>query len=165
MDGFYLWVMLFLLAMTPFIEAMFSVPVAVFAGMPLVPVIIIAFIGNFISLLVTIWIIYGVKGAVNKRKAHKESVRTEKEGFMSKRRERGKRLWDKYGMPGLAIIGMFFLGGHITALVACSFTKNRFRVTLWMAISILIWGGGLGIAAYFGYDLMNSWGTFGTHFG
>jgi len=160
-DLLYLFWTLFLFSMIPFIEAMFSVPVAVLAGMPLGPVIIIAFIGNFISLLVTIWIIYGVKGAVNKRKAHKESKGTRKEGFMSKRKERGKRLWDKFGMPGLAIIGMFFLGGHITALVACSFTRNRFRVTLWMAISIIIWGGGLGIAAYFGYDLLNQWGSFG----
>lgn len=156
MDLLYSFFMLFLLAMVPFIEAMFSVPVAVLLGMPLAPVIIVAFIGNLISILITIWIIYSVKNARQRRKNSKNTKVRDKEGFVSKRRNRGRRLWERYGMPGLTIIGMFLLGGHITALVACSFTKNRMRVTLWMAISILIWGGGFGIAAYFGYDFVSN---------
>jgi len=155
MEILYYFVMLFLLSMAPFIEAMFSVPVAVMFGMPLVPVLIVAFVGNFLSLLITIWLVYGVKGAAQKRKARKEGDDSENEGFMSKRRHHAKRLWDKYGMPGLAIFGMFLLGGHITALIACSLTKSRMRVTLWMTLSIVIWGGGLGIAAYLGYDFVN----------
>lgn len=157
MDLLYYFVMLFLLSMVPFIESMFSVPVAVLFGMPLAPVLIISFAGNFLSLLFTIWLVYGVKGAAQKRKVRKEGDgdETTREGFMSKRRHRAKRLWDKYGMPGLAIFGMFLLGGHITAFIACSFTKSRMRVTLWMAISIVIWGGGLGIAAYLGLDFVN----------
>ncbi|AXF57134.1 small multi-drug export protein [Salicibibacter kimchii] len=132
MEFLYSYLILFLVAMIPFMEMPVAAPLAVFIGLPIVPVIIIAFAGNFLSLLITIWFIYGIKGVAERRRARKEGD----QGFISKRRTRAKRIWGKYSMPGLAIIGMFFVGGHITALAACSFTGNRFSVTLWMAISM-----------------------------
>ena len=77
MDLLYSLFMLFLVAMIPFIEAQFAAPVAVLLGLPLLPVIIIAFLGNFLSLFITIWFVYGIKDAAQKRKALKAGEEVE----------------------------------------------------------------------------------------
>jgi hypothetical protein len=39
----------------------------------------------------------------------------------SKRTERGKRIWNKYGMPGLALLGQIVIGTHIAAFIGLLF--------------------------------------------
>jgi len=61
-----------------------------------------------------------------------------KNDFDSKRMKRAKNLWDKYGLPGLAIIGTGLLSSHFTALMACLLGGIRFYITMWMIISITL---------------------------
>src|SRR5690625_4340832 len=53
--------------------------------------------------------------------------------------KRAKKIWDKYGLPGLAFIGPFFIGTHLTALLAISFggTRSKTLVLMTAIISFL----------------------------
>ncbi|MFS0673577.1 hypothetical protein [Ornithinibacillus sp. 179-J 7C1 HS] len=57
-------------------------------------------------------------------------------------------------MPGLAFIGPFFVGSHLTALLAISFGGTRSKTLALMTASIATWAILLGSAAYFGFDFL-----------
>src|SRR5690625_6621937 len=78
-----------------------------------------------------------------------------KNGKKKKKRKdknkRAKKIWDKYGLPGLAFIGPFFIGTHLTALLAISFGGTRSKTLVLMTASIAFWEISLGSAAEFGF--------------
>src|SRR5690625_7538377 len=65
-----------------------------------------------------------------------------------------KKICDKYVFPGLAFIGPFFIGTHLTALLAISFGGTRSKTLVLMTASIAFWSISLGSAAYFGFDFL-----------
>src|SRR5690625_1121589 len=98
---------IFLLAAIPFLEIAAIIPLAIIGGLPAIPVIIIAFLGNLLTIALLIIFIDAIR---NWRRKKKESTE-EEDG--SKRHKRAKSIWDKYGLPGLAFIGPFFVGSHL----------------------------------------------------
>jgi len=71
----------------------------------------------------------------------------------SKKHKRARNIWGKYGLPGLAFIGPFFVGSHLSALLALSFGGTRNKTLILMTASLLTWSIILGVAAYYGFDL------------
>jgi len=71
----------------------------------------------------------------------------------SKRTERGKRIWNKYGMPGLALLGPIVIGTHIAAFIGLLFGASKVNTIIWMTISIGLWTLVFGIATAMGFDL------------
>lgn len=66
-----------------------------------------------------------------------------------KRREKAKRNFDRFGVPGVALLGPLALPSQFTAPLMVSFGANRNAVLLWMFVSIVVWaviGAFLGIA-------------------
>src|SRR5690625_6445365 len=90
------------------------VPIAIIGGMPAVPVIIIAFLGNLLTITLLIVFIDTIR---NWRKNKKDN----EEKSESKSHKRANKIWGKYGFPGLAFIGPFFLGILLRAFLSLSF--------------------------------------------
>ncbi|WP_139365688.1 hypothetical protein [Shouchella patagoniensis] len=101
-------------------------------GFPLIPVGIIAIVGNLISVLGFIWIIDKVRGGNKERK----------EGG---RWRRAQNFFRKYGVPGVSLAGPL-IGYHIGAAIALAAGASRQYVTLWQIIAITLWAIALTIA-------------------
>lgn len=137
---------IFLLAAIPFFEVAMIVPVAIIGGIPAIPVIIISFLGNLLTIILLIAFVDSVRNWRKKKKGNKEKIKS--------KNKRAKKIWDKYGLPGLAFIGPFFVGSHLTALLSISFGGTRSKTLSLMTASIATWAILLGSAAYLGFDFL-----------
>src|SRR5690625_7058466 len=102
------YTIIFLLAAIPFFEVAMIVPFAIIGGIPAIPVIIIAFLENLLTIILLIVIIYYVRNWRKKKKRKDKN-------------KRAKKIWDKYGLTGLLLIGPFFIVTDLTVLLAFSF--------------------------------------------
>ncbi|RKQ28128.1 small multi-drug export protein [Oceanobacillus halophilus] len=148
MDLLFAYIVVFVLAAVPFFEAYAVIPLAVLTGLPAAPVIILGLLGNVLTVLVVIVFINKIKAWRRKRKANKE------EKPESKRTVRAQRLWKKYGLPGLAMIGPMFVGSHLTAFMSITLGGTKKKTLYWMTGSIVIWSVTFTILLYFGIDFL-----------
>lgn len=143
------YILVFLAAAVPGLEIMLAIPVGIIKGLSPVWVVLLAFIGNMLTVLAVIIGFQKVKDWMESRK--------KKDGKGdSKRTERGKRIWNKYGMPGLALLGPIIIGNHIAAFIGLLFGASKVNTTVWMTISIALWSLIFGIATTMGFDLFTS---------
>ena len=62
------------------------------------------------------------------------------------------RIWDRYGLPGLAMAGPLITGIHLATVIALLFKPERSRLIFWMTSSLLVWTAGLVFMCYAGLD-------------
>lgn len=175
MDSLIYLVLVFLAGAVPLMEYMLAIPLGIIAGAPTIPVIIAGFLGNLLTVILLIKFVDFVWDKLRKRKEWKQKNvvseassnddgNEEKSSLddnndpsnytaESKRARRAKKLWDKYGVPGLALLGTGFISSHVTALMACLFGGNRVYIAVWMTISLSVWSILLGVAVHFGMDI------------
>ncbi|MGF7033854.1 putative membrane protein [Paenibacillus mucilaginosus] len=72
----------------------------------------------------------------------------------SKKYARAKRIWEKYGVPGLALVAPVLLGTDLAALVALTFGSSRRWVMLWMTVSLVLWTVLLTVGSVYGLGYM-----------
>ncbi|WP_102275356.1 small multi-drug export protein [Cytobacillus massiliigabonensis] len=142
--------LVFLLAAIPLFELITVIPLAIIGGLSPVPVAILGFLGNLLTILLLIVFVDKIKLLLRTRK-QKRNVVTEVEGGGdhytegteleqdSKKQKRARVLFDKYGLPGLTIFGPLLVGSHISAFMGMSFGSSRGLVTGWMIASLVIW--------------------------
>ncbi|MBO1002205.1 small multi-drug export protein [Pseudogracilibacillus auburnensis] len=139
------YIIIFLLAAIPFFEIVTIVPIAIIGGVPAVPVMIVAFLGNMLTIALLILFLDKIREWRRKRKGEEQG---------SKRHKRAKSLWDKYGLPGIAFIGPFFVGSHLSAMFAIIFGGNKRKTFYLMTASLFCWTVALGLAAHYGFDFL-----------
>jgi len=142
---FITYLIIFLLAAIPMLEIAAIIPVGIIGGLPAVPVMVTAFVGN----LVTIILLIVFLDEIRKWRRKKKKVHTEKE---AKRQKRAQSLWSKYGLFGLAFIGPFFVGSHLSALLAITFGNAKRQTLIYMTASLLTWTVLIGVASHYGFD-------------
>lgn len=149
------YLIIFLLAAIPFFEVAAIIPIAIIGGVPAIPTMITAFLGNLLTIVLLILFVDKIKAWQKKRKQKKSGNEVnESEASNSKRHKRARNIWGKYGLPGLAFIGPFFVGSHLSALLALSFGGTRNKTLILMTASLITWSIILGVAAHFGFDYM-----------
>lgn len=60
------------------------------------------------------------------------------------------RAFDRFGVPGVSLLGQTILPSQITATALVSFGATRNTVIAWPSISIALWGILFGALAYVG---------------
>jgi len=143
MELIWVYVIVFLLGSTPLVEAVYLSPIGVLAGLSPIPTFIMSVAGNLLTVYLVILFIDKIKQWRNKRK--KSSA---------KKTARAERVWKKFGLPGLTLIGPFVIGSHLSAFLSLLFGGTKFSVTKWMTISIVGWSLILTILASLGFDFM-----------
>lgn len=136
------YLLVFLGAAIPMLELALAIPLGIIGGLSPIGVMIAAFSGNLITVLFVIIGFQKVKDWMDKRRDEKKP---------SKRTERGTRLWNKYGMPGVALLGPFLIGSHIAAFLGLLFGAKKSTTTFWMVISLVVWTLIIGIATSMGF--------------
>src|SRR5690625_5418188 len=121
------------------------VPIAIIGGMPAVPVIIIAFLGNLLTIALLIVFIDTFRNWRRNKKANEEKSE-------SKSHERANKRWEKYGLSALAVIGPRCIGTHLTALLAITFGGTRSKTLVLRTASIAFWAISLVRAAHCDID-------------
>ncbi|GAA0374828.1 small multi-drug export protein [Bacillus horti] len=148
------YVLVFILSAVPMFEVLAVVPLAILGGLAPVPVLVLSILGNLIAVLLIILFANKIRSWRRKRKA--ENARglegeLEEEG---KRSARARKLFNKYGLPGLSLIGGPFVTSHLAAFLAISFGGTKKATTVWMTISIVLWAIVMAIVAIFAADLL-----------
>ncbi|MDN5585014.1 hypothetical protein SAMN04489751_2418 [Brevibacterium sandarakinum] len=139
------WAGIVLVSAIPFVESYFGAIIGVAIGLHPVVAILMAIIGNVISMLA---FVYGT-GAI-RDKATKNKV---KDGEPSHKRQRLKRMFDKFGVPGVSLLGQTMLPSQITSSAMVGFGANRNAVAVWQIISIIGWGVLFGVLATLGINV------------
>ncbi|RCS92711.1 hypothetical protein [Brevibacterium aurantiacum] len=139
------WAGVLLVSAIPFVESYFGAVIGVAIGLHPVVAILVAVIGNVISMLA---FVYGA-GAIR----DKATKNKDKDAEPSQKRQRLKRMFDKFGVPGVSLLGQTLLPSQITSMAMVGFGANRTIVAFWQIISIILWGVLFGVLATLGIEL------------
>lgn len=88
------------------------------------------------------------------------------EEFSTRRGARVRRLWQKYGLPGVAFLAPLVTGVHLAAGFALLAGATRRDVFLWFTTSIILWTIGLTVVSALGMEgLRLLWESLRLYFG
>ena len=138
------YLLYFIAAATPWFEIAIVVPLGILRGHSPILIMLVGFIGNMVTVILLIVMFERVKEYFAKK-----SKKEKKEGG---RQQRAKRIWNKYGLPGLALLGPILIGTHIAAFIGMSLGAKKTWTLLWLTISIGLWTLIFGIATIAGFD-------------
>ncbi|MBM6589585.1 hypothetical protein [Brevibacterium sp. RIT 803] len=139
------WAGIILVSAIPFVESYFGAVIGVAIGLNPVVAIMMAIIGNVVSMLA---FVYGA-GAIR----DKATKNNGKDAESSPKRQRLKRMFDKFGVPGVSLLGQTLLPSQITSMAMVGFGADRNAVAFWQIISIILWGVLFGVLATLGIEL------------
>lgn len=137
------WAGVMLAAAIPFIESYFGTLIGIIAGVPAPVAIIAAVIGNVLSMLAFVFAAAAARAKVLARR--NRGIEPEEP---SARRQKVKRMFDRFGVPGVSLLGQTVLPSQITSGMMVSFGASRNAVILWQIISIILWAlifAGIGL--------------------
>jgi uncharacterized membrane protein len=142
------YIILFLFAAAPWMDVSIIVPLGIVWGLPPIGVSIVAFSGNFL-LILGLGIFFK---NIDKWRKH----RKQKKGLnnLTKREKRSREIWEKYGIPGLALLAPIFVGTDIAAIIALTFGSSKIRVVGWMTISLAMWTIIFAVGSVYGFSLL-----------
>lgn len=124
-----------LAAMVPFVENYGAVIIGSVAGIPIWAVVVMAVVGNLAVVALIVLISGRTRDVVLARKDRGGDV----VAVASDKQQRVRRLFDRYGIPGVTIFGMLFVPTHLIAATLVSFGCSRAGVLKWQAIAIMFY--------------------------
>lgn len=139
------WLAIILLGAIPFVESYLGSVIGVVAGLSPWVAISAAIVGNVISMLAFVFTAHGVRQAATRGREAEP---------LSPRRQRLKARFDRYGVPGVSLLGQLVLPSQITSAAIVGFGASRNAVILWQTISIVLWGVLFGVLAVLGVNLL-----------
>lgn len=124
----------------PWLEAVVVIPVAIVAGLEPVPVVIVALAGN----LLTVWLaaFYGERLREWWRAWRRQRGTARGDGATAApgaRRRRAQRVFNRWGLPGLAVVGPIGLGTQLSAVLAVSLGVSARRSMAWVSAGTVAW--------------------------
>lgn len=134
----------FIISIIPFLEAHVAVPVGVLLQLPFIPIAALAIVGNWLSVLIIIISSSWIKS----RFSYKEGS----ESFVHRRFQKGKLYFNRYGVPGISLLGPVIGANHIGAIICIVASANKKNIIIWQTISIILWAIGSGLLIYFGRE-------------
>lgn len=137
------WLAVMLVAAIPFVESYLGSVVGVVAGLPAPIAIGSAIIGNIVSMLA---VVFGADALRSRFGRNREVTETPK-------RQRLRRTFDKWGVPGVSLLGQTILPSQITSGAMVSFGASRRQVVIWQIVSIIVWGVAFGTLASLGLSV------------
>lgn len=141
------YIVVFVLAAIPWIEIAVVIPIAVLKGLNAMLVGVVSFLGNLTTVLLLVIFIEKYQQWREKRKEKKAK---------SNRVNRAISIWNKYGLPGLMLLGPIFTGSHIAALIGFSLGAKKQQVLIWSIISLGLWAIIITILSYYGIDFLGT---------
>jgi uncharacterized membrane protein len=145
----YEYALIFLGAAIPWFEIALVIPLGIVWGLSPSMVMLVAFVGNMLTVLMLIIGFDKFRDWYTKRQEAKGKA-------TSKKSERAVRIWNKYGLPGLSLLGPILIGTHIAAFIGMTLGATKRNTTVWMVISIGVWTLVFGIVTALGFDFFTA---------
>lgn len=141
-------VAVFLASAVPFIESYGASFVGVVLGFPLFVAVPVAIAGNTLSMALVV--LFGDR--INQWRVRRAEAKG-KDLSASRKSVKLKKAFDKWGIPGVSLLGQTILPSQITSMAMVTFGANRSKVIFWQIISIILWGLTFGLLAHFGIQM------------
>ena len=148
-DGIWQYIALFLISILPLLDVFYIIPVGIVLEMSPVAVGIIAFLGNFIMVLVFAMFFRQISEWRTKRREKKGKTKP------SKRETRARHIWEKYGLPVFAVLSPSLLGTDLAALTALLLGSSKIKVVTWMGASLVIWTIVMTVGSVYGFKYIH----------
>ncbi|MFJ6533961.1 small multidrug efflux protein [Microbacterium sp. NPDC091662] len=137
----------------PFIEGEGAVSIGIIGGISPVIAAIAAIVGNFLCVLVVVLVSSGARQAVVNRSRAKTAALVGAgggtidepaadaavTGRRTARREKFQRAFERYGVPGVSLLGPLLLPTQFTATMLAASGIGRARILFWQALAIIGW--------------------------
>lgn len=140
----------------PFVEGEGGVAIGILGGIPPVVAAIAAMAGNFLTVAALVVLGSGARNAVVTR--HREKVlardgvpagtgstlevppgETTDGSRGAARRAKFQRAYERYGVPGVSLLGPLLLPTHFTATMLAASGVGKARILIWQAVAIVGW--------------------------
>ena len=108
--------------------------------------IIAAVVGNVISMVLVVL-------SADRLRARRGVTPVEQ---LSPRKQRLRRMLDRFGVPGVSLLGQTVLPSQITSGALVAFGASTRGVIGWQVVSIILWGVAFGTLAVLGVDLVQN---------
>lgn len=142
------YVVLFFLAWAPWLDVFFVVPIGIAWGLSPVGVAIIGFAGNLLT-VVLLCIFFRQFATWREKRRAKKGLPA-----LSKKETRAKYIWERYGLPALALLAPLLVGTDIAAALALTLGSLPKRVFGWMALSLAVWSAVMAVGSAYGFAYM-----------
>ncbi|MBM7632372.1 small multi-drug export protein [Geomicrobium sediminis] len=150
MSAIVLYIIVFIIAATPFLESTLIIPIGILAGLNPWSVTMISIIGNLMTFLIAITLSEQFIKWLENRPKNKKNEKSDK-------KKKAVKLLKRYGLPGLAAIHPVTVGSsHATALIARSLGASKKSTTLWIGGSIIVWAIVFAVLSIVGADFIYS---------
>lgn len=136
-------------AATPWLEVLLVVPAAILAGLAPVPVVVLAAAGNIVTIVPAVLLADRIRTWLRRRRSTGDDETVE-----PARAGRGQRVMERYGLPGLALLGPLVTGIHVAALVAIGAGANRRSTLYWLSLGVLVWSIVMAAITVVGLELV-----------
>ncbi|WP_426186461.1 small multidrug efflux protein [Microbacterium sp. TWP3-1-2b2] len=140
----------------PFIEGEGAASIGIIGGIPPVIAAIAGMTGNFLCVLVLVLLSSGARNAVVNRNQERkarlaaaggvsgsavvvEAEADEDSGRSAARKAKFRRALDRYGVPGVSLLGPLLLPTQFTATMLAASGVSKARVLIWQAVAIIGW--------------------------
>lgn len=148
---FFQWFGVLLISAIPFVESYFGSAIGVIAGINPIVAVGAAIVGNILSMLAFVLSSHSVRTKVQARAGAVQSGDLKP---LSPRREKLRERFDRWGVPGVSLLGQLLLPSQITSAAMVSFGASKNTVILWQVISIILWGTVFGTLAALGVTVI-----------
>jgi hypothetical protein len=133
----------------PFIEGEGAVAIGIIGGINPVIAAIAAIVGNFVCVAILVIASSGARTAiVNRSRTRQAAVagggtvvedETQVAPRNTARREKFQRAFERYGVPGVSLLGPLLLPTHFTATMLAASGVGKARILIWQAVAIIGW--------------------------
>lgn len=138
-----------LAAAIPFIEGEGAVSIGIIGGINPVIAAIAAIVGNFLCVAILVLASSGARAAIVNRARTRETVSVGGGAGLAEepavsdraagRREKFQRAFERYGVPGVSLLGPLLLPTHFTATMLAAAGIGKARILIWQAVAIIGW--------------------------
>lgn len=138
------WAAVMLVSAIPFVESYFGSAVGVIAGVHPALAVAAAVVGNTACMLAVVWFADRTRRTVRTMRSGDDEPAPP-----SAKRARFMRLFNRWGVPGVSLLGQTFLPSQITSGMMVGLGASAKSVALWQVVSIALWGSvfaGLAVA-------------------
>ncbi|WP_144876831.1 small multidrug efflux protein [Microbacterium sp. 1.5R] len=132
----------------PFIEGEGAAAIGIIGGIHPVVAAIAAMAGNFLCVAILVIAGAGARKAIVTRARSREAVAAgggslaeadAETDRSTARRAKFQRAFERYGVPGVSLLGPLLLPTHFTATMLAASGVGKGRVLIWQAVAIILW--------------------------
>jgi hypothetical protein len=147
------YVTVFVAAAIPWLEVLLVVPAGIVAGLPPVPTALVGAAGNAATLVPLVVGGDRLRTWWQDRRTRHRAARSAPDETGG-RGGRARRLYTRFGLPGLALFGPLLTGVHVAALVGLAAGSPRRPTLVWLLGGVVVWAALAAAATVVGLDVL-----------